>query len=166
MIRRPMIGGFRVWVFCVVGIFVGGQCLAEGRAAKGNSPVVADQIERWVSQVVERQPSEERLQTIEELLASGNEVDAPQPDGTTALHWAVELDDTALVKVLLENRAKASVKNRYGVRPLFLACQNGNAAIVAILLNAGADPEARLPTGETPLMTAARTGRLNQSSCC
>ena len=58
-------------------------------------------------------------------------------------------------------RAGANVKaaNRYGVTPLSLACTNGSAADVELLLKAGADPNAPLPGGETPLMTAARPDR-------
>src|SRR5581483_710920 len=42
--------------------------------------------------------------------------------------------------------------------PLSLACGNGSAAMVAALLAAGADPNIAQTSGETPLMTCARTG--------
>src|SRR5690606_144539 len=48
--------------------------------------------------------------------------------------------------------------NRYGVRPLYLACENGSADMVRALLRHGANPNGALPEGETALMTAARTG--------
>jgi ankyrin repeat protein len=83
---------------------------------------------------------------------------ATEPDGTTALHRAVERDDLAAVKRLLRDGADAKAENRYGATPLALACVNGNPAVVELLLQAGADPNAVFAGGETALMTAARTG--------
>jgi ankyrin repeat protein len=97
---------------------------------------------------------------LRELMSQKADVNAPQADGMTALHWAVHHDDVEAVKLLLVAGADAKKANRYGVTPLSLACTVGNAEIVDRLLAAEADPNAALPGGETALMTAARTGRL------
>ncbi|MCU1261501.1 MAG: ankyrin-related protein [Bryobacterales bacterium] len=97
---------------------------------------------------------------IRTLLAKHVDVNAPQADGATALHWAVNQDDTETVEMLLRAGANAKAVNRYGVTPLSLACTNGNGEIVQALLKAGADPNTSLPGGETVLMTAARTGKV------
>jgi len=97
---------------------------------------------------------------IRALLEQKVNVNAPQADGMTALHWATYHDDTETVKLLIAAGADAKAANRFGVTPLSLACASGNTAIVELLLEAGADPSATLPGGETALMTASRTGRL------
>jgi ankyrin repeat protein len=94
------------------------------------------------------------------LMRQRVDVNAPQADGMTALHWAAYHDDAALARELLRAGANVAAATRYGVRPLTLACTNGNAEVVALLLESGADANAPLPGGEAPLMTAARTGSL------
>jgi ankyrin repeat protein len=96
---------------------------------------------------------------LDQIIAKAD-VNAPQLDGTTALHWAVHHDDLPTTKALLAGGANASATNNYGVPPLSLACVNGNERIVRELLVAGADPNTTLRGGETVLMTAARTGRV------
>ncbi len=91
-------------------------------------------------------------------LQSGAEVNAAEPDGTTALHWAAYQDDRELAKLLLGKGAQVGAKNRYGVTPLTLACTSGSPEMVKLLLDAGADPNTALPGGETALMTASRAG--------
>src|SRR6476646_12109855 len=97
---------------------------------------------------------------IRALLEQHADVNAPQVDGMTALHWAAYQDDLETAELLVHAGANANAANRYGVTPLSLACTNGNAPIVELLLKNGADPNLALPGGETPLMTAARTGTL------
>lgn len=97
---------------------------------------------------------------IRALVRQHANINAPQPDGMTALHWAAYQDDVDIARLLVRAGANAKAVNRYGVTPLSLACTNGNAPMVDLLLMAGADPNAALPGGETPLMTAARTGAL------
>jgi len=98
---------------------------------------------------------------IRALLAQKAEVDAPLPDGSTALHWAVQADDLESVNLLLEAGANVKATNRYGVTPLHLATSNGNVTILGRLLRAGADPDARDASGETLLMMAVRSGSID-----
>ena len=89
-------------------------------------------------------------------------VNAAQPDGTTALHWAAHWNDTDGVALLLSAGANAKAINRYGATPLSEAAALGNAPIIDQLLKAGADPNTRTTAdGETVLMTSARAGNLD-----
>ena len=80
------------------------------------------------------------------------------PDGSTALHWAVDQDHLGVVEALLGAQANAQARNRYGFGSIALAAMNGNADILTRLIHAGADPRATVPGGESAIMTAARTG--------
>jgi ankyrin repeat protein len=97
---------------------------------------------------------------IRTLLKQRVEVNAPQVDGMTALHWAAYHDDVKTAKLLVAAGANVKAENRYGVTALSMACVNGNTELVESLLGAGADPNTALRGGETVLMTAARTGRI------
>jgi ankyrin repeat protein len=96
---------------------------------------------------------------IRSLLKQHADVNAPQADGMTALHWAAHEDDLETAKLLLKAGADAKATNRYGATSLSMACVNGNAEMVELLLERGADPSVTLRGGETVLMTAARTGK-------
>jgi ankyrin repeat protein len=97
---------------------------------------------------------------VKAALALHADVNSAEPDGSTALEWAVRNDDIESVSLLLKAGADPKLANRYGVTPLSLACTNGDAVVIAKLLDAGADPNTTSSEGETALMTASRTGDL------
>ena len=100
----------------------------------------------------------ENADAVRTLLADGADVNARQPDGATALHWAAYRDDHEVAAILLEADADVRAANELGATPLWLAASNRSARMVERLLDAGAEPNVALPEGETPLMAAARAG--------
>ena len=98
------------------------------------------------------------MAAVRSLLTQKVDVNAPGKDGTPALHWVVRVDDIDTAKLLVKAGANVRLADRYGVTPIFLACANGNAAMIQLLLDSGADPNTVDPAGETALMTAAKVG--------
>jgi ankyrin repeat protein len=94
------------------------------------------------------------------LLQQKADVNVPEADGTTALSWAVRLNDVELVDRLIRAGANAKAANRYAVTPLYLAALNGNADVILKLLKAGAGANDAVTEGETALMTASRSGHV------
>ena len=99
--------------------------------------------------------------TARALVAKGADVNAPEPDGTTALHWAVQRNDVDLVSRLLRAGAKVNVKNSFGVSPMSEAALAANPVLIDRLLAAGADVESPNPDGQTALMVVAKTGQVD-----
>jgi ankyrin repeat protein len=102
--------------------------------------------------------AKENREAVRTLLRQNADVNAPQADGATALHWAVYHDDLEMADLLIKAGASVTAGNRHGSTPLALACINGSAPMIERLLKAGASPNERGPHGETALMMAARTG--------
>src|ERR1051326_337267 len=71
---------------------------------------------------------------IEALARDRAALNATQPDGATALAWAVHLEDEKTAALLIGAGANVNAADEYGETPLTLACANGNAALVRKLL--------------------------------
>jgi ankyrin len=113
----------------------------------------ADPDTRLVDAVMNRETT-----AVRALLKARVDVNVPQGDGATALHWAAHWDDFETADALLRAKATVNAANQLGATPLWLATVNASSPMVDRLLQAGADPNIALPSGETPLMTAARSG--------
>ncbi|MEP4076616.1 ankyrin repeat domain-containing protein [Haloferula sp.] len=78
-----------------------------------------------------------------------------------ALLEAAYRDDLAAAKGRLAEGDEVDEANRHGVTALSLACRNGSAEMVRLLLDGGADANGKLDGGESCLMIAARTGNVS-----
>jgi ankyrin repeat protein len=82
------------------------------------------------------------------------------PDGYTPLHLAAFFGHARIAEELLDWGAEASLasRNAMGVTPLNSAAAGRHAAVVELLIAAGADVNARSAGGHTPLHSAAQNG--------
>lgn len=123
-------------------------------AVLGAAPVVRS--DSPVADAAQRGDSE----AVRALLKQGADVNVPQSDGMTALHWAAENGGAELTEMLMYAGAHLEAGTRIGsYTPLHLASEAANVVVVAALLGAGADANARTTAGgASPLHLAAATG--------
>jgi ankyrin repeat protein len=102
-----------------------------------------------------------RVGRVDEMVQADPEtVRSTAPDGFTALHLAAFFGQLEATAVLLGHGAAPDVvaANPSRVRPLHSAAAGGHAAIVGLLLERGADPDARQLGGYVPLHASAALG--------
>jgi len=99
------------------------------------------------------------LPQAQALIRRGAHVNKP---GWTPLHYAATADVAtapALVELMLEHHAYIDAVSPNGSTPLMLAAMYGNAKVVPILLDGGADPTLKNDQGLTAVDFAHRAGR-------
>jgi len=87
------------------------------------------------------------------LLASRADPNHRLPDGSTPLAWAVDSQNREIVQLLLDRGAKPDAAA--SLAPLLIACQYGDAAILDMLIDAGADVKVARADGIAPLSLCA-----------
>lgn len=96
----------------------------------------------------------EDLAELRSRLDAGALVDAPDLDGRTALHHAVQRGLVAQTTLLLERGANPNARDAREAMPLHLALSprddDDALAVAKLLLEAGADPRAKNGQGFTP----------------
>ncbi|MDH4064296.1 MAG: ankyrin repeat domain-containing protein [Acidobacteriota bacterium] len=136
----------RLLVTGALASLAGAVCLTLSLYAAGTSEV-ADAAQRGDRDAVKA------------LLKQAADVNAAQGDGMTALHWAAMRGDTDMARMLVFAGANVKATTRLGnYTPLFLAARQGHAAVIPVLVGAGADATQATATGTTPLMVAAASG--------
>ena len=99
---------------------------------------------------------------IAERLQAGDPIDARDNAGFTPMHFAAQQSQGPAVRALLQAGAEIDPQDGYGDTPLWRAIFNsrGDDATVAILLEAGADPDIHNASGVSPRALAERLGKL------
>ena len=96
---------------------------------------------------------------VRALVAQGVDVNAPDGDGSTALHWAAYHGDVEMTQALLKAGANVKASTRIGsMTPLFMAARQGSDAVIDVLLKAGAMAHDANTNGTTVLMMASASG--------
>ena len=95
------------------------------------------------------------------LIEKRVDVNAPEPDGTTALHWAAHNGDVDLVQRLIRAGANVKAVNAFGATPMSEAAVLADPVLFSALLEAGASVESPNADGQTALMVVARTSRVD-----
>ena len=97
------------------------------------------------------------IEAVRTLLQRGEDPNAAQADGLTALHWAALNDELGIAEIVLYAGATVGPVTRVGgYTPLHLASRSGHGAVVRALLEAGADANAYTTTGVSSLHFAAQ----------
>jgi ankyrin repeat protein len=102
-----------------------------------------------------------RADVLKALLASGGDANARDQVQGSPLLWASGLGTPETVSLLLGAGANPNIQDVNGMTPLMWAAGVGKPETVAMLLQKGADAKAMDKlTGETALMRALRTGKI------
>jgi len=96
-----------------------------------------------------RSPSAARAEALQSLLTAGADVRARDREGRTALIWAIKgtpssRSDPALVAMLIEAGSELEARDREGGTPLVYAAVRGDAKSARLLVDAGAEVNARM----------------------
>lgn len=99
-----------------------------------------------------------RIEALKTLLKWKARVDLPDENGHTALHMAALGGYLDVAKELLDvSTRQAASEDTEGRTPLHLAARQGNGDLVALLLEAGSNPNHRSHNRHTPLHEAAKS---------
>ena len=99
---------------------------------------------------------------VELFLQAGADANTVLPGGETALMTAARVGALGAVKSLLARGATVDRKDdRRGQTALMWAAAEGQAEVVAVLVEVGAEFRTRLASGFTPLLFAVREGHLD-----
>lgn len=93
---------------------------------------------------------------LDELLRAAADPNAQDDNGWTALHFAAQSRSVSCVQSLLAAGARVDLRDSHGNTPLWTAVFNsrGDGAVIALMRQAGADPNSSNNHGVSPVKLA------------
>jgi hypothetical protein len=140
----------RIYVIAISAWVIGICCTTVARAdgpPDGSSPFIIALYKGNTAAVVE-------------YLSAGGDPNAESPEGAHPMNLACDYGDAELAQALLE--AGSRVEGNRDDPPLGWCAYNGNGAVLRVLIEAGADVNAKGSDGESAL-DSARRGRQRQN---
>jgi ankyrin repeat protein len=117
----------------------------------------------WGASALQLAIKQDRLELVPFLLSQCDILDNQDWQGETALHYACDMyNDSSRIKIvcaLLTAGANPGIANINGATPLHVCALNGDTSAAKLLLQAGADIEAKDFAGKTPLIQAVQNRR-------
>jgi ankyrin repeat protein len=99
----------------------------------------------------------DEIEIVHILLSKGAQIDARDPEGNTALHFAALIGNTKSVEVLIGAGANVNVSNYHGWTPLMESASTGSYECVRVFLGKGANVNARSDEGNTSLILLVKS---------
>ena len=99
-----------------------------------------------------------RTNSVRALLDAGGQVDEADDDGITVLSWAAIANRVGMARLLIQRGADVNHVDKKGMTPLLYAASIdfGGSAMIDLLLQSGARPDARTKEGLTALDLARK----------
>ncbi len=118
--------------------------------------------------ISEMNKSEEKIPLVKKLMAQGANINSPEKNKCTPLHFSVKNNDIEITSLLLEKEADVNAVSSQNISPIMLAVYYGYLDIVNLLLKSDTNlniqfqftDDKNFKVGDTVLHLAVRAGEL------
>jgi len=135
-----------------------GLAVSLGVAAHPTLALAVGDYSSWYTVVSAAQQN--KTGDVQALLTDHRDPDDTDEHGRPALIWAVNFDNLAMARMLLDHGAHVDLRDGFGNTALHWAAQRGNIAMMKLLIADKATIDLQNRQGETPLIQAVSNNKI------